>query len=342
MLPELAQLGAESILNTRLARPIGPAVVRSVSAVAQRTAADALIGVMQRDRAVAVRAAQRANLPAILAVQNQHHFRGRPLVRLVKSRHYKRAVRHASLALCTSEVVREEMISYGLDAAHAVVLPNGIQTGRPHPLPGTTRSDLAISPETTLLLNVGRLDPQKGQDVLLRALARLGDSSPWSLMLAGTTTPGAAAKSSESFANELHNLATRSSLEGGVTFLGWRSDTAQLLADSDVYVHAARWEGPALPLAVMEAMEAGVPCVLTDCSGIAPGFEAGVHGEVAHADDVDSLASAIQRLLSRPMVERAKIGLAGQQLIRARYDITNVARTFVDHVEAIVSANDLT
>jgi glycosyltransferase involved in cell wall biosynthesis len=123
-----------------------------------------------------------------------------------------------------------------------------------------------------------------------------------------------------------------------VTFLGWRDDVARLLAAADGYVHTARWEGPALPLAVMEAMAAGCPTVFTDCSGRPPVFEEPRDGLLARTGDPASVRQRIAELAALPPADRAAMGAAGAALIRAHYRVEDLGRTFSRLVRGVLDA----
>lgn len=126
------------------------------------------------------------------------------------------------------------------------------------PAPATTTSPVAFPDGVLRLASVGRLDPQKGFDVMLDALAHpsLRDGA-WRWAIAGD------GPARESIAAQRDRLG----LGGRVTLLG-RRPAADLLARADVLLAPSRAEG--MPLAPMEAMEAGV---LVVASRIAPHLE---------------------------------------------------------------------
>jgi glycosyltransferase involved in cell wall biosynthesis len=111
---------------------------------------------------------------------------------------------------------------------------------------------------------------------------------------------------------------------------------ATLLAAADGYVHTARWEGPALPLAVMEAMAAGCPTVFTDCSGRPPVFEDRRHGLMVASEDPASIRRGLDELLAMSAAERAAMGSAGAALIATHYRVEDLGRTFTQLVRDVV------
>ena len=131
-------------------------------------------------------------------------------------------------------MVRDEMVAFGLAEGRAVVLPNGVPI-RPDP-PQTRESS-----EVPRRLNIGRLDRQKGQDILIRAVAASRASrEPWQLLLAGGVTAGPSQHQAARYADRLHRLVDELSLGDSVKFLGWVRDTDALMSSADMYVHSAR------------------------------------------------------------------------------------------------------
>jgi glycosyltransferase involved in cell wall biosynthesis len=341
ILPEVAALGVETVLEPRLERPWDPRLVRGLADRVRRDGGRCVIGVNQRDRAPALLAAARAGVPGVLMVQNQHHFWGPPPLAALKRRSYRAVVARATtLAVCTSAVVRDEMTGFGVPAGRTVVLPNGISVTPPVPLTATERArlraEMGAAEGDLLLLNVGRLDPQKGQDLLLGALAGLG--APVHVALVGSAGDSVAARRTADYAGALRRQVGDLGLARTVTFLGWRDDVARLLAAADGYVHTARWEGPALPLAVMEAMAAGCPTVFTDCSGRPPVFEERRDGLLARSGDPASIRERIAELAALPPADRAAMGAAGAALIRAHYRVEDLGRTFSRLVRGVLDA----
>jgi glycosyltransferase involved in cell wall biosynthesis len=341
ILPDFAALGATTVLEARLDRPWDP---RLVPALADRVRSDSgrcVIGVNQRDRVPALLAAARAGVPGVLVVGNQHHFWGPRPVAALKRRGYRAVVAaRTSLAVCTSSVVRDEMTAFGVPVERTVVLPNGIPVPPPVALSAAERSrlraEMGARNGDLLLLNVGRLDFQKGQDVLLEALGRPPHVQPVHVALAGSAGHSGAARRTAGYAASLHRIVEDRGLGDAVTFLGWRDDVDRLLAAADGYVHSARWEGPALPLAVMEAMAAGRPTVFTDCSGSPPVFEDGRDGLMARTEDPGSLRRRIDELVAMTEVERAALGERSARLIREHYSMDECGRAFVQLIQDVV------
>lgn len=333
---QLRDIGVETSLVPSLRRPVPPFIYSAVRAAAGRC--DAVIGVNQRDRAVAVKVADQLGVPAILAVQNQHNFWGAFGLAALKRRYYARSVaRYAALCVCTSKVVKAELVAMGVDPKRCEILHNGIEMPEPGDGAGRhrVRRALGLSEHARAFINVGRLDVQKGQDLLLEAWARTDRGTEDRLLVVGDVTDGNQHNRSRRFKQNLLETARRLGIEASVVFLGWRDDVPQLLNAADVYVHAARWEG--WPLTVVEAMAASKPFIMTDCSGPPIGFESEVHGFVVATDAIDPLADAMARCLAMPTEDLERIGKAARELAADNYDIEHVGTAFARLVERAIA-----
>jgi len=335
IIDEFVGIGAECIHDSRFDNALDPRLVGNIASIAEQRGASCVIGVNQRDRVPALRAAHRAGAKGVLMVQNQHRFGGNHLMAAAKRRVYGSYVsRMADLAVCTSDVVRSEILSFGLDHDRAVVLPNGIRIDEPLDLGvrrATIRAGLGGDDQRMLLVNVGRLDRQKGQDILLEALGMAPDLHD--RVRVALVGPDGAGPSAKQHMAEIDRLVARHGLDHVVTKVGWRTDIPEILAAADGYVHSARWEGPAMPLSVLEAMAAGVPSVFTDCSGTPEGFAEGQHGWIAATGDPQALVEAIRRMADCQASELSEVSVAGRRFVIDGYRVEDLGRRFVSLVE---------
>ncbi|MFP4222491.1 MAG: glycosyltransferase family 4 protein [Phycisphaeraceae bacterium] len=341
ILPAMRTAGAETHLLPDLARLPRPGRARKLAAVLREQNADCVIGFQQRDRPLAAWAGQQAGRACVISAQNQHHFFGPPGLRQLKALAYGRALRQgARLVVCTSPVVQRELIDrFHLPADRTAVLQNGIDVrGFPREDPGqrqAIRRDLGIGPGEQMLVNVGRLDVQKGQDILLEAFAKL-DNPALKLVLVGGVSRGPHQAQMQLYTDRLKAFADERGLSDRVVFAGWRDDVSAVLQAADLYVHAARWEGPAAPLTVMEALAASRPVIFTDCSGRPDAFEQDVHGRIVPTENPAALADAMQRFAALSEGERERIGQAGRRFAEQHYDIGTVGRRFTDMIESVI------
>lgn len=335
IVPDFVSIGASTVLTHRMEQPWNPLQAADLTRRARTAGAACVIGVNQRDRVPALVAARRLGVPGILMVQNQHRFHGPPPVATIKRAVYARAVaRLTTLAVCTSEIVRREVIEQGLSADRTVVLPNGIDLAPFRSTPtdaerARRREQLAVDPGRLLLLSVGRLDPQKGHDLLITALAEAPDLvDRVEVVIVGGGGGPTAPRRSQEYVRSLQDRVRRAGLDGTVRFAGWRDDVPDLLRAADGYVHPARWEGSSL--AIMEAMAAGCPTVFTDCSGEPPHYRDGVDGIMVRTGDASALRDGLRRLVELDPGRRAQMGASARELAFAHFGVDALGDRFVE------------
>lgn len=139
-------------------------------------------------------------------------------------------------------------------AGFATCVHNGLRA--PAPLPAEERKalhdELLGAHEGPLMVTVGRLDAQKGYDILLKAMPGV----PGHLLIVGEGHDRPL----------LEGLIREHKLEDKVTLLGWRKDIHRLLQAADLCVISSRSEG--FPLVMIEALHAEAPIVSTAVSGV--------------------------------------------------------------------------
>ncbi len=196
-----------------------------------------------------------------------------------------------------------------LPASDYTVIPNGIDVARFQPDAEVRRQFRAkwnIGDAEMLAIFVGRLDEQKGVDVLLDAARRLERrNANVTFLLAGA---GPMADQVEAACGECERLY----------HLGFIEDILSFLQAADLFVLPSRWEG--WPLALGEAMAAGLPAIGAAGPGITDVITDGQTGLLVPVDDSVALAQAVE-LLAGDEVRRAQLARAGRGMIRERFTI---------------------
>ena len=167
------------------------------------------------------------------------------------------------------------------------------------------RQRLAITDDALPVLGwIGRLIPVKAADVFLFALSRMADV-PWHAVIVGDGPERAA----------LTELAASLGIAGRVHFAGTIVHAAQFNRAFDLYVLSSRSEGT--PIALLEAMAAGVPVIATDVGGVQAllGDRAGV---LVPPNDAGALAAAMRKALS-DSERMAKCARSAEDRIRNEY-----------------------
>ncbi len=211
--------------------------------------------------------------------------------------------------ICVSEDLRQRCLECGVPAGRCVLIENGIDTeefSRRLGI-GEARQRLGVNAGRFLLGGVGRLSPEKGFDLLIRAVAELvRDGLDVGLLIAGE---GDERSRLEALIEEL-GLAER------VKLLGYCADTRELYQALDVYVLSSLREG--LPNVLLEAMALEVPVVATRIAGVPRLVCDGENGVLVEAGDVAALAAAVRRLAGDPGL-RSRLGQAGRGTIEEGY-----------------------
>jgi len=233
---------------------------------------------------------------------------------------YRLTDRWANLTTHVSSEGRQRMIEVGAaPAQRIVVMPNGIDTRRFCPdaqARAATRAELGLDASQRLVLNVGRLVPEKAQSVLLDAFHGVAADSDAMLMIAGEGHLRGA----------LEKQIDRLGLAGRVVLLGKRHDIPALLNAADLFVLSSVIEG--MPLAVGEALACGCPVVSTDASGVADLLAE--FGKPVPRGDCQALAGAMRDALALGRGSTAD-EQARYEHIATRFGIEAVARQWLFH-----------
>jgi L-malate glycosyltransferase len=199
----------------------------------------------------------------------------------------------------------------GVPASRLLLMPYGIPLDeRDTPLSREeARERLGLSAGGLVVGAVGRLEEQKGHTHLLAALPELRRQIPdLVVLLVG------AGRDEEKLRRQVRELG----LESTVQFLGTRRDLPVIYGALDIFVQPSLWEG--LPLALLKAMDAGLPVVATRVSGSREAIADGVNGCLVAPGDPGALALAILHLHRHPEV-RQRLADAARTTVAAQYSL---------------------
>jgi glycosyltransferase involved in cell wall biosynthesis len=180
------------------------------------------------------------------------------------------------------------------------------------------RAQLGLGEVVPLLIDVARLVEGKGQEDLLHVVAALLEEFDETVLLLVGDGPDRSA---------LTRAVEHAGLTDHVRLLGPRTDVPALLAAADVFVFPSASEG--LPIALLEAMAAGLPVVAYGLPSLRDLRDLGAPLELVDRSPT-AMAQATAGLLRAPE-RRAQIGQRSRDLVAERFDATTATR----RVEAI-------
>ncbi len=262
----------------------------------------------------------------------RHSYWKKKLLSLVLQ---KRLLRRADLIQINNTDEQADLLRYlGHQHPHVVIIPNGIPVAEFEtlPPPGTFRQQHGIDPDQPMLLFMSRLNIKKGLDLLLPAFAQYAAAHPTARLVLAGPDDGYQA-TAETFIRE-NTLTDRVLLVGMLT--GEAKKAA--LADADVFVLPSYSEG--FSMAVLEAMVAGVPAVVSDRVGFGEAIR-----ETGAACLTDLTVAGVLASLEKVLTDtdyREQIRAAGQALVRERYTIEVVADQLLAAYQAAVARRQRT
>jgi glycosyltransferase involved in cell wall biosynthesis len=244
--------------------------------------------------------------------------RSRLLKHAYKAAIGRQMVRQATACIAITNREIADYVSYGVDPVRIVKIPNGIS-----PELFCDKDDEAFRARYKLdsrpiILFLGRLDPIKGPDLLLKAFHRVSESfSEHQLVIAGNDN---------GFLPELKVITRSLGIEGKTSFLGPIHGVEKSWAyhAADVFVIPSRYDN--MTIVALEAAVSGTPVLLTDRCDFPELQEAGA-GLIVECS-VEGLANGLRELLSDPVRLRA-MGHRAQEFVRSNYNWNHICKQFI-------------
>jgi len=202
----------------------------------------------------------------------------------------KLSSRLSKAVLCCSDSVSKGVAkTYRVPCGKIFVLRNMV-TDKMNELSSSkkeVRSMLGVPLDALLIGSVGLLSWAKNHKLLIDCFSRINDKNSY-LVIVGDGP--------ERLRLEAH--IAKLGLSSKVKLTGWREDIADILSALDIFVLSSRTEG--LPMALLEAMSLGKPCIVTRVGGLCEVLDNGVTGRLVHPDDAKELIDAMNGLLENP------------------------------------------
>lgn len=224
-----------------------------------------------------------------------------------------------ALIAISPQVRRDLLQTYGIGTdTHVRLIPLGFDLDRlaaiAQPDRERARAALAIPPQAVVVTTVGRLTAIKCHALFLEAAARVLEELPAALFLIA---------GDGELREDLEARARRANLGAAVRFLGWRGDLETIYAATDVFVLTSRNEGT--PVALIEAMAAGVASVSTDVGGVRDVIADPGAGTLVPFGDPDALSDAVVRFAESAEL-RHRVGAMARMSVLERYDLRRLVR----------------
>jgi starch synthase (maltosyl-transferring) len=227
------------------------------------------------------------------------------------------ALARASAIVCVSDSVKEHYERHGFSREKLKTIPNGIDVAAWLNAPAASLADFEIAPERRTILFVGRLDRQKGLDILFEAMPAVFSALPdVDLLLVGDGPE-------RSFLT--HLASTVEKLRGRVHFAGWLGNVSEFMQASEVVVLPSRWEG--MPNVVLEAMAAGSPVVASQTHGVLQLLGPNSDEQMCPPGDARELAHKLIAIL-RDQELRCRLGKANQQRVAREFALASMIRRY--------------
>jgi glycosyltransferase involved in cell wall biosynthesis len=238
------------------------------------------------------------------------------------------ARRARRIVAITESLARFNAERVGIPRAKLVVVHYGLDAP---PARWADNPPLALPDDARVLLALGRLVPQKGLDVAVRALSEVRRRHPDAVLVVAGEGPERRA---------LEGLAAELGVGDALFLPGRAGDVAAHLARADLLVHPSRWEG--FGLVLLEAMLASVPVVATRVSSIPEIVADGETGVLVPPEDPQALADALARVLDDP----GTLGAAGRARALEHFSAEAMARrtaaVYAEAIRTTASAHDST
>lgn len=234
-----------------------------------------------------------------------------PLKRWLSQQRHRFALAPASRIIAVSHfVARRLRVGSGVDEDRIRVNYNGVRAP-------THRAALPTTPDTCVIAAAGFMIPEKGFDVLLRALCALRDviEADFELVLAGE---GPCQQELRDFVHE-HQLP--------VHFLGLRQDIPEVFAAADIAVVPSLWH-EAFGFVAAEAMRAGVAVIASDIGGLPELLEHEHTGVLVPPGDVEALVESLTRLVQDPEYAR-QLGSAALYVAQQHLTLERMTQTML-------------
>ncbi|HEY9767303.1 MAG TPA: glycosyltransferase family 1 protein [Coleofasciculaceae cyanobacterium] len=223
-----------------------------------------------------------------------------PMIAKTRLKVEKQCLETADLVIATSPQEKEHMRSLVSTKGNIKVIPCGTDVSAFGSISTeAARTKLGLQPEDKVVLYVGRFDPRKGIETLVRAVgqSKVREQQNLKLIIAGGSTPG---RKDGKERERIESIVNELGLQDITTFPGLvnHQDLIYYYAAADVCVVPSHYEP--FGLVAIEAMASGTPVVASEVGGLKYTVVDEVTGLLAPPQEEQAFASAISQILSNP------------------------------------------
>ena len=207
--------------------------------------------------------------------------------------------------------------------------PAGVNTIRfnPNVFPGKKITQIFNIPKNNIIVGtVSHLVPIKGHSIIIKALSVINNVH---FIVAGKPLDS-------NYTEYLKKLSYEIGLDNRVIFLGDITDIPEFLAEIDIFLFPTLQKGEGCPLALLEAMSSGKPCIGTDVPGIRDVIEHGKNGLLIPPQNPEAMATAIRTLIGSPNL-RKSLGAAARQRILNNFTLEKDIGAHMEIYEELLS-----
>jgi glycosyltransferase involved in cell wall biosynthesis len=235
----------------------------------------------------------------------------------------RRVLQSYAAVVAVSDEVKQRLLKAGVKPDRIHLVRNGIDL-RPFDNAHPSLRNKATPDSPYLVGLIGRLANEKGVDIFLRAAARVLTKLPATKFVIIGEGPDR---------DKLEALSAELNLQNSVKFLGRRDDMPSVYASLDLMVSSSRQEG--LPIAILEGMASRLPLIATAVGDVPTVIIDGQTGILVPSEDVETLASAIIKLL-QDQPQRNRLATAARHHIEQEY---SAQRMMADYLHVYQKAS---
>ena len=298
-------------------RALDPGVLRQIVGWCEHNAIDIIHTHDFRSDLYGLIAARRLGIPVVSTCHGwiANNLKGRVYTVIDKF-----LLRFFDRTIVVSARMYAHLSAQGIPARKLAVIQNALilEHYRPDRSDRSVQAELGIPAHHKLVGNIGRLSPEKCQDLFLHAAAEIiPEMKDVSFVLIGIGPEE----------DRLRCLAMELGIADHVIFAGYRGDMQRVYNSLDLVVQSSRTEG--MPNVVLEALLMRVPVVATDVGGTAEIVTDGLSGRLISPNDPQALAAAMREALTA--AERTESWVtSGEMHVRHNFDHATRLRRIMD------------